>query len=524
MKKPLLAFLVKVIALASSFFASDISYGQVQGCTDPLANNYNASATVNDGSCTYNVTNYTPPVKVNQISNTLKETSGLQMADNFLWSFNDGGGAAAIFRIDTITGTILQTVNLSGKTNVDWEDIAFDGTNFFIGDFGNNSNGARTNLRIYKFPISAIPGYAANPIVNIPADQIQVINFKYSDQPVSPVATSSNNTKFDCEAMIVDGGIIHLFTKNWVDTNTTHYILNNITEPVNIATPVETLATGYLVTGADKAVGRETVALLGYQNSGFGSHFMHLLTDYSGGKYFNGNKRKLNLGTALELGQSEGIAFRNSTYGYISNEAFYTISQKLRFFDIGNFVSNNNQVLAINFSTIKAFQNKDDIQVEWSVGSDKNISHFIIQKSLDSRNFKQATSVSINGSDSYKWIDVNPSIGSNFYRVKGIEKNGQEKLSAVVVVKMVNNKSAIKVFENPVKNRIVQLKFENQEQGNYLVQLYNSNGQRVSSSTINHPAGSIMETVPLKAGIVKGVYQLKVSNGQNRTIQQIVVE
>ena len=27
---------------------------QVSGCTDPAANNYNATAVVNDGSCTYN--------------------------------------------------------------------------------------------------------------------------------------------------------------------------------------------------------------------------------------------------------------------------------------------------------------------------------------------------------------------------------------------------------------------------------------------------------------------------------------
>src|ERR1043165_7164018 len=38
------------------------SYSQA-GCTDPTANNYNASATCNNGSCTYNTTSYTPPLK-----------------------------------------------------------------------------------------------------------------------------------------------------------------------------------------------------------------------------------------------------------------------------------------------------------------------------------------------------------------------------------------------------------------------------------------------------------------------------
>lgn len=329
-------------------FVINPCYAQVSGCTDPLANNFNSLATVNDGSCTYNTTAYTPPIKADPISDTLTESSGLQMAGNFLWSFNDGGGAPAIYRIDTLTGTLLQKVNLQGATNIDWEDIAFDGTYFYIGDFGNNATGARTDLKIYKFPMSAIPDYVSNPVAAISAGQIDIINFLYSDQLQPPQATGNNNTKFDCEAMIVDGGKIHLFTKNWIDFTTTHYEINGLTAGTYTAFPLETLATNYLVTGADKAYGQKIVALLGYQNTGFGNHFMHLLTDYPGGNYFNGNKRQIDLPTAGVMGQAEGICFRSGTYGYISNEKFVrtiagfviTVSQKLRSFSIKNLVSN----------------------------------------------------------------------------------------------------------------------------------------------------------------------------------------
>src|SRR6187549_974626 len=148
---------------------------QVYGCNDPLSNNYNPLATINDGSCTYNTTSYIPTVKVDPISDVLVENSGLQMAGNYLWSFNDAGWAAAIYRIDTLTNALLQTVNLSGVINIDWEDIAFDGTDFYIGDFGNNADGARTDLKIYKFPFRVIPDYVGNPLVTIPFSQIEII-------------------------------------------------------------------------------------------------------------------------------------------------------------------------------------------------------------------------------------------------------------------------------------------------------------------------------------------------------------
>lgn len=328
--------------------AAQLSAAQVNGCRDPLANNYNPAATVNDGSCTYAITTYTPLVKVDPISDTLVESSGLQMAGNFLWSFNDGGGAAAIYRIDTITNALLQTVHLSGAKNIDWEDIAFDGTNFYVGDFGNNANGARTDLTIYKFPLSAIPAYIANPVVTIAASQIETINFIYADQPQPPEPTSANHTRYDCEAMIVDHGSIHLFTKNWIDLTTTHYKINSLSAGTYVATPLETLVTNYLVTAADKASTENIVALLGYKNSGTANHFMHLFTAYHGGKYFNGNKRQINLPDALIMGQAEGLCFRTSTYGYISNEKFVgyiggtpfvTINQKLSSFNVANFVA-----------------------------------------------------------------------------------------------------------------------------------------------------------------------------------------
>ena len=329
------------------FFNAFTAHSQVYGCTDPLANNYNSLATVNDGKCAYNLTSYTPIIKVDPINNILVESSGLQMAGNYLWSFNDGGGAAAIYRIDTLTNTILQTVNLTGTTNVDWEDIAFDGKYFYIGDFGNNGYGARRDLKIYKFPFSAIPDFTITPNAFIPAAQIDSLTFRYSDQPQPPDTTSANYTKYDCESMLIDGGKIHLFSKNWIDLTTTHYIINSTLPGNYVLDPVETLPTGFLVTAADKAPGQSTIVLLGYQNSGTGNHFLEILTGYHDGYYFNGNKRLINLPNAAVMGQSEGITFRSSTYGYISNEKFVrgispfiiTVNQKLRSFDIKSFIS-----------------------------------------------------------------------------------------------------------------------------------------------------------------------------------------
>src|SRR5687768_16443553 len=117
-KKILARFGLMIVLLAALFF-TDECVAQVSGCTDPLSNNYNPAATINDASCTYNITAYTPPVKVDPLSDLLYESSGLQVMGNHLWSFNDSRGGATFYRIDTVTKTVLQTVSLAGAQNID---------------------------------------------------------------------------------------------------------------------------------------------------------------------------------------------------------------------------------------------------------------------------------------------------------------------------------------------------------------------------------------------------------------------
>lgn len=414
-------------------FQSGSAYSQVAGCTDPAANNYNSSATVNDGSCTYNQTFYTPPIKVDPISNALTENSGLQWAGASLWSFNDGGHSATLFRIDTASDAVLQTVSLQGATNVDWEDMAFDGTHFYIGDFGNNQNGARTDLKIYKFPLSAIADYVSNPTFTVPSGDIEVISFTYSDQVQPPVPSGTNNTKFDCEAMIVDGGKIHLFTKNWVNLNTTHYIINGTTAGSYVATPLETLATNYLVTAADKVPNSNVVVLIGYQNSGTGSHFLHLLSDFHDGLYFNGNKRQIDLPSAAEMGQVEGITFRNENYGYISNEKFsrtvlgleLTVNQKLRSFNTTAFLTS--QVLPVKLQRFRVKKAAGVNNVSWQFSAP--VKNLKLEWSDNRTHFSVLQTHNHSGGGQYLH---QPPATTACYRLSWQEDNGATRFSEVV--------------------------------------------------------------------------------------------
>ncbi len=301
------------------------AFGQF-GCTDPQASNYNAAATVNDGSCLYPSTNIALTDKTALSTPLLDETSGVVFTDGAIWTHNDSGNSNTIYRIDSTSNAVLQTVVISNATNVDWEDITADNNYIYIGDIGNN-NGNRTNLKIYRVAKSALTLTATT----VTAD---VINYSYSDQ--TTFTSLPNNNNFDCESILFYNDSLHLFSKNWVDKQTRHYVLPS-TPGTYIAQMRETLNVGFLVTGAGIQQ-NGVVVFIGYDNAGLAPIFLYMLYDYKNGLFFSGNKRKFNALNALSYGQTEGIDFRNGAYGYVSNERFqqsiFNVAPKLRAFNL----------------------------------------------------------------------------------------------------------------------------------------------------------------------------------------------
>ncbi|HNY55470.1 MAG TPA: T9SS type A sorting domain-containing protein [Chitinophagales bacterium] len=294
------------------------------GCTDSKANNYNATATINDGSCSYNGANISPATTKN-LGAQLPETSGLIFWNNTLWSHNDDADIK-LYTVDTASAAVLQSYTLTNTINKDWEEISQDSAYIYVGDFGNNSNGNRTDLHILKIEKNSL--LLQSPIID-------TIYFSYSNQ-TSFTATGANNTNFDCEAFLVTTDTIYLFTKQWLAEKTSIYALPK-TPGTHIAQLRSTINIQGLATGITYLESKKLAVLCGYSKTL--QPFFYLLYDFKNNDFANGNKRKVTINLAFH--QIEGIATSNGLKYYASNENFATLSipQKLHTFDLSNFFS-----------------------------------------------------------------------------------------------------------------------------------------------------------------------------------------
>jgi hypothetical protein len=223
-----------------------------------------------------------------------------------IWTHNDSGNSSTLFALDTF-GTLLRQVVVANATNADWEAISFSGNYGYVGDFGNNV-GTRTNLKLYRFAISDLQ----NDTITVDS-----ISFAYANQTSF---TSNAQTNFDAEAFIVINDTVHVFTKNWGNQFTNHFIF-----PAQLGLQSAQLIDSFFVDGliTDAAFDsvNGTIVLLGYCSimSSLYESFMWVLFDNQHG-VFSGNKRKISIGNMFAVGQTEGITFKNAQELYLSSE------------------------------------------------------------------------------------------------------------------------------------------------------------------------------------------------------------
>jgi hypothetical protein len=210
----------------------------------------------------------------------------------------------------------------------------------------------------------------------------------------------------------------------------------------------------------------------------------------------------LNTLTPLSLNSPTKVPFRVSTDAATSSKDRFKVI----------FIPSS--VLPFTVTKISATKKNETVQVDWEVKTDEEIKSFDVQRSSDGRNFVKLASVASLGKGiavaNYSWIDNNPLMGDNYYRIKVMPLSGKEKVSPVAIVAMDKNKPSMEVYPNPTEGNDFNIKLSNLTKGIYQVIITASNGQQVLVKTIEHPGGTKTQRMVFDNDISKGVYRVQV--------------
>ncbi|MCO5237752.1 MAG: T9SS type A sorting domain-containing protein [Chitinophagaceae bacterium] len=500
---------------------------------DPQATNYESSANVNDGSCIYPTTNGSLEIK-GTLPGELNEISGMIHINGKLYALNDGGNSNELFVVDTLTRNIEKTITLEGATNVDWEDLTTDGTYIYIGDFGNNAHGNRTDLKIYRVPVQSIAAIEGTT-GTVPAGDIDVIHFSYEDQ-TDFTSQPGNHTAFDCEAVLYDNGKLHLFTKNWIGNTTSHYTVP--AEPGDyVAEKRGSFDTGgVLVTSATKA-NNKIVILLGYIVGGAYPCSIWMISGFSemDQLFTDGNKRKIDIGSAGSIGQVESITAVKPTRVLISNEYTYReveipplapfvfeVQQSL--YGLNTDAWTPQYVLPLGIANFNSRLSNSQVVLTWEY-SDQEFAYFEVEAAgrVDGT-YRSIGKIYRTGNTSiFSFTDPEPLVSDQrFYRIRIVSPEGKYVYSKTLAVRdSSSTQFNLTVAPNPFKDKL-DISFYSDKRQTVRFSISDLQGRTVALKQLQCTPGRYSYIIDGLQGLSQGVYFLKTQTAENTFVRKLV--
>ena len=142
-----------------------------------------------------------------------------------------------------------------------------------------------------------------------------------------------------------------------------------------------------------------------------------------------------------------------------------------------------------------------------------------MERSEDGKSFSKIASLAAGNNEQYSYKDEVPFSGNNYYRIKAIARTEKGIYSNIVRVNMNSNIAELTTYPNPVKDGNVQINVSNLNKGAYLVNIYNSLGQKVAEKQLNYEGGSSRMNMNIQS-LAAGMYHLSLTNDKGEKIAE----
>ena len=167
------------------------------------------------------------------------------------------------------------------------------------------------------------------------------------------------------------------------------------------------------------------------------------------------------------------------------------------------------------------------VSLNWVTGMEKELSHFVIERSTNGVDYVEAGRVTAKGSSNvkidYSFQDIlnSSAKGMIFYRLRMVDIDSRYQYSTVRAIRVTELKEDVKIlaYPNPVTTELRITLPQDWQDRKVSYGLYNTNGQLVKQMVNNKSGQTEIMNV---SDIAVGLYIMKVSNGDESAIQRIV--
>lgn len=150
------------------------------------------------------------------------------------------------------------------------------------------------------------------------------------------------------------------------------------------------------------------------------------------------------------------------------------------------------------------------VNIRWETASEINSHYFVLEHCRDAVNYKIIANIEAAGSSqtkkSYSFMDENALFGTNYYRLKQIDKDGTQQVFRPQSVIIEDANVPFGIFPNPLLTDKFSIKVEDADEAQLLLTDFEGNETKIKSDKLTQ---TILEIKPLE-NLKMGVYLLQV--------------
>jgi hypothetical protein len=165
--------------------------------------------------------------------------------------------------------------------------------------------------------------------------------------------------------------------------------------------------------------------------------------------------------------------------------------------------------LPLNFTSFTGIIKNNKAALSWSTTNEVNNKFFIVERSLNGRNFDSVGQVQAgnNTSNTYSFNENNTN-ATSYYRIKQVDINGSYTYSSVITLKNTGSSKDVTVYPTQATSTINYV-LSSEAPATVTVQVYNITGQPVISQQATLMQGLNVRSVNV-SGLVVGSYVLRI--------------
>lgn len=174
-------------------------------------------------------------------------------------------------------------------------------------------------------------------------------------------------------------------------------------------------------------------------------------------------------------------------------------------------------VLPVTYlAPLQAVSYTDFIELKWTTESEINHKHYLIQRSLDARNWEDIMTITGNSNNSttknYRVRDTKPALGLSYYRLKQIDYDEDFEYSNTVAINWEKHWQEISIYPIPAKEKItIELAGPPNEERSF--QIFDARGfLKMSKQNLSTQKIEIAVT-----GWPQGIYYLQITSAISRS-------